>query len=54
MIAATPLSMHTQTMIVLLSMFRPELEIEQIPLENALHIKIKGLGLQPDREQTAE
>jgi len=27
MLAKKPLSMHTETMIVLLSMFRPELEI---------------------------
>ena len=32
MVTKKPLSMHTQTMLVLLSMFRPELEIEQEPL----------------------
>ena len=49
MLAKKPLSMHTQTMLVLLTMFRPELEIVQEPLENAVRIKITGLALMPDR-----
>lgn len=45
-----PLSMHTQTMLVLLSMFRPELEIVQEPLDDAVRIKVTGLGLTPERD----
>ena len=45
-----PLSMHTQTMLVLLSMFRPELEIVQEPLNDAVRIKVTGLGLTPERD----
>jgi len=50
MITKKPLSMHTQTMLVLLSMFRPELEIVQEPLEDAVKIKVTGLGLSPERD----
>ena len=49
MLTKKPLSMHTETMLVLLSMFRPEISIEQEPLDNAVRIKIAGLGLGPDR-----
>lgn len=50
MVTKKPLSMHTQTMLVLLSMFRPELVIEQEPLEDSVKIKVTGLGLSPERE----
>ena len=41
--------MHTETMIVLLSMFRPEICIENEPLADAIRLKVTGLGLAPDR-----
>ena len=54
MLAKKPLSMHTQTMLVLLSMFRPELEVVQEPLDEAIKIKVTGLALLPDRNPAEE
>ena len=54
MLAKKPLSMHTQTMLVLLSMFRPELEVVQEPLDEAIKIKVTGLALLPERTPAAE
>ena len=41
----TPISLHTQTMLELLKIYRPDLQISVVSEEKSILIKVEGLAI---------